>query len=140
MLKVDGREFKDLNRNGKLDAYEDWRLSPAARTENLLGQMTLEEKAGVMVHGTLPTGGALGAIGRGDPNAGYDVPKVKRLVEELHVNSFITRLAGKADFLAEENNKVQALAESGRPDLAPLKRAAVRQMIAPMLGSAPIAA
>ncbi len=26
VLRVDGLEFKDLNRNGKLDPYEDWRL------------------------------------------------------------------------------------------------------------------
>jgi beta-glucosidase len=26
VLRADGLEFKDLNRNGKLDPYEDWRL------------------------------------------------------------------------------------------------------------------
>ncbi|MCU1321883.1 MAG: glycoside hydrolase family 3 domain protein [Acidobacteriaceae bacterium] len=111
LLKVDGLEFKDLNRNGTLDPFEDWRLSPEARTADLLGQMTLEEQAGVMVHGTLPTGGALGAIGRGD---GYDMAKTKRLVTALHVNSFITRLSGAAQYLAEQNNAVQALAEETR--------------------------
>jgi beta-glucosidase len=112
VLKVDGLEFKDLNRNGKLDPFEDWRLSPQVRTENLLSQMTLEEKAGQMVHGTLPTSGALGAIGSG--GAGYDVEKVKGLVNERHVSSFITRMGGKADFIAEQNNGVQALAEASR--------------------------
>ena len=29
ILKADGKAFKDLNRNGMLDPYEDWRLSPA---------------------------------------------------------------------------------------------------------------
>ena len=114
VLKVDGKEFKDLNRNGKLDPFEDWRLTPEARTADLLGQMTLEEKAGVMVHATLPTGGALGAIGAGGPGAGYDLDKTKHLVGELHVNSFITRLSGKAGFIAEQNNAVQAMAEETR--------------------------
>lgn len=26
ILTVEGRQFKDLNANGKLDKYEDWRL------------------------------------------------------------------------------------------------------------------
>ncbi len=114
ILKVDGLEFRDLNRNGKLDPFEDWRLSAEARTADLMGQMTLEEMAGVMVHGTVPTAGALGAIGAGGAGSGYDLTKVKRLVGEQHVNSFITRLSGSARFLAEQNNAVQALAEETR--------------------------
>ena len=31
LLQVDGKVFKDMNRNGKLDAYEDWRLTPHKR-------------------------------------------------------------------------------------------------------------
>ena len=49
ILKVDNLEFKDLNKNGKLDPYEDWRLSSEARSKDLLSQMTLEEKAGMLL-------------------------------------------------------------------------------------------
>ncbi len=42
--------FRDLNKNGKLDIYEDSRQPVAARVEDLLSQMTLEEKAGQMFH------------------------------------------------------------------------------------------
>src|SRR5690606_22027352 len=49
VLKQDQLEFKDLNANGSLDPYEDWRLSPEERSEDLLGQMTLEEKAGMLL-------------------------------------------------------------------------------------------
>lgn len=111
ILHIDGREFKDLNRNGKLDRYEDWRLSAAERSADLLQQMSLEELAGLMVHGTLPTSGALGAIGVG---GGYDGTKVMHMVADEHVNSFITRLTGNAQFLAEQNNTVQELAEGTR--------------------------
>ncbi|WP_146219353.1 hypothetical protein [Sphaerotilus hippei] len=52
-LRVDGFDFKDLNRNGALDTYEDWRRSAQERADNLLSQMTLAEKAGVMLHGTM---------------------------------------------------------------------------------------
>jgi len=53
LLKIDGLEFKDLNKNGKLDPYEDWRLSPEERSEDLLSRMTIEEKVAQMIHLTL---------------------------------------------------------------------------------------
>jgi beta-glucosidase len=40
--------FRDLNKNGVLDIYENPRQPLEARVEDLLGQMTLEEKAGLM--------------------------------------------------------------------------------------------
>jgi beta-glucosidase len=43
-----GRAYRDLNKNGKLDVYEDSRQPVEARVEDLLSQMTLEEKAGTM--------------------------------------------------------------------------------------------
>ena len=55
IIEVDGYQFKDLNDNGVLDAYEDWRLSPQERAENLLSLMTAEQKAAQMVHLTLVT-------------------------------------------------------------------------------------
>lgn len=53
ILEVDGLKFKDLNKNGTLDAYEDWRLSPAERAEDLVSKMEYEEKAAQMLHITL---------------------------------------------------------------------------------------
>src|SRR3712207_5059265 len=52
-LRVGGQEFKDLNANGRLDPYEDWRLPVARRVEDLLSKMTLEEKVGMMLINTL---------------------------------------------------------------------------------------
>ena len=49
-LNIDGYEFRDLNKNNILDAYEDHRLDSKVRTEDLLKKMTLEEKAGQMFH------------------------------------------------------------------------------------------
>ena len=49
LLKIeDGVSYRDLNKNGKLDVYEDPRQPVESRVEDLLGQMTLEEKAGTM--------------------------------------------------------------------------------------------
>ena len=49
-LNIDGYEFRDLNKNNILDAYEDHRLDSKVRTEDLLKKMTLEEKVGQMFH------------------------------------------------------------------------------------------
>ncbi len=49
-----GFTFRDLNKNGKLDVYEDSRQPVESRVEDLLGRMTLEEKAGLLfINGTV---------------------------------------------------------------------------------------
>lgn len=48
ILTVDGLQFKDLNNNGKLDVYEDWRADVEDRIADLISQMTLEEEAGLL--------------------------------------------------------------------------------------------
>src|SRR5579871_2501277 len=40
--------FRDLNKNGKMDVYEDIHQPTEARIKDILSQMTLEEKAGMM--------------------------------------------------------------------------------------------
>lgn len=41
--------FKDMNGNGKLDAWEDWRLTGDARAADLAPQLTTEQIAGLML-------------------------------------------------------------------------------------------
>lgn len=53
---VDGERFRDLNKNGELDPYEDRRLAVEERVEDLLAQMTVEEKAGLMFHSPAAVG------------------------------------------------------------------------------------
>ena len=50
IIEADGYQFKDLNDNGELDPYEDWRLSAEERAEDLLGRMDATQKAAQMVH------------------------------------------------------------------------------------------
>ena len=52
-LTIDRLTFKDLNANGRLDPYEDWRLPVAARVGDLVERMTPEEKAGMLLINTL---------------------------------------------------------------------------------------
>lgn len=47
-LTIDGVTFRDLNKNGKLDIYEDTRADVNSRVDDLVKQMNLEEKAGTM--------------------------------------------------------------------------------------------
>lgn len=56
IITVESKQFKDLNSNGKLDKYEDWRLSADERATDLISQMTLQEKAGMMMIDTLNSG------------------------------------------------------------------------------------
>lgn len=59
ILTVNGLKFKDLNRNGKLDRYEDWRLPADERAKDLASKMTVEQIAGLMLysrHQALPAG------------------------------------------------------------------------------------
>lgn len=111
VLQVGGLRFRDLNRSGALDPYEDWRLTPDARARDLAARMTLEEKAGTMMHGTARSVGFMAAAGAG---AAYDTAALRVTVDSLHVTSLITRLSAPAAELAEQNNRLQAVAERGR--------------------------
>ncbi len=50
ILEVDGLQFKDLNGNGELDVYEDWRANIDDRVWDLIGQMDIHEKTGLFYH------------------------------------------------------------------------------------------
>ncbi len=52
ILIVHGLQFKDLNKNGKLDKYEDWRLPYEERAKDLLSKMSVEDKVGFMLIST----------------------------------------------------------------------------------------
>jgi beta-glucosidase len=44
VLTVGELKFRDLNGDGALQPYEDWRLKPEQRADDLLKRMTIEEK------------------------------------------------------------------------------------------------
>lgn len=64
-ITVDGYTFLDRNANGQLDVYEDDRKSIEERADDLLSQMTLEEK----IH-LLKGSGMASAMGRLEPGKG----------------------------------------------------------------------
>lgn len=67
VLTEQGRQFKDLNANGQVDTYEDWRKPVEERVADLVERMTLEEKAGLMLIDTVnascdPATGEFGTV------------------------------------------------------------------------------
>lgn len=52
LISRDGLQFRDLDGDGELTPYEDWRLGPEERATDLVHRMTPEEKAGLMIIGS----------------------------------------------------------------------------------------
>ncbi len=53
-ITVEGKTFKDLNKNGKLDVWEDTRLSINKRIDAIIKQMTNEEKVNLLIGTGMP--------------------------------------------------------------------------------------
>lgn len=101
---------RDLNRNGVIDPYENPDLPVEQRINDLIARMTIEEKVGQLLHGTLPARGSeIGASA-----VGYDLDKLRPFITQRHVSSFITRLVMEPAAFAEQNNAVQRLAAATR--------------------------
>jgi beta-glucosidase len=118
-LEVDGVKFKDLNKNGRLDPYEDWREPLEARVSDLLKQMTLEEKAGLMVSPTLPMGpnGTVNEDSRGvsSPFGGGTAQSgTTDLILAKHIRQFINRVNTTPRTMVAWLNAVQEIAERSR--------------------------
>lgn len=111
VLTVDGLRFKDHNKNGVLDGYEDWRNSPRQRARDLVARMTLDEKAGAMMHANPPST-ASGTI----PGAGtaWERPGIDQLLLDQHITAFLNRLNTDVAAMARQANELQATAERGR--------------------------
>lgn len=104
----DGTRFRDLNGNGVLDPYEDPRLTPAERTEDLLKRMSVEEKIGLMFQTVIeigPDGETLETPGAISKSATSDVVLGKHMT---HFNVHAIRTAREG---ARWNNNLQRLAE-----------------------------
>ena len=118
---VDGQAYRDLNKNGSLDVYEDSRAHPDDRVEDLLSQMTLEEKAGTMfvsMTGMTPDGTPYDKprLSRNpfDILVALMVPPASELLVTKKLNSFNILNAYDPDIMARFNNNMQKIAERMR--------------------------
>lgn len=98
---ADGVRYRDLNKNGQLDHYEDPRLPIAARVEDLLARLTLEEKAGLLFHTMVSPPGAAGPL-RG-------MPATEDLIADRYMNHFNLAGGGAARELAAWHNALVAV-------------------------------
>lgn len=111
ILTQDGIPFRDLNKNGRLDIYEDPRRSLEERVEDLLKQMTLEEKAGLMFQtmiGIHPDGTILEKTGM------FPLPQTSDMIARRLMNHFNLLQGTDARHMAEWHNRIQKMAERTR--------------------------
>jgi len=111
ILTKDGFTFRDLNKNGRLDPYEDSRRPIDERVEDLLSQMTLEEKAGMMFHtrmGMNNDGSLLEEASALNPFQTSD------LIAGRLINHFNVYEVADPKHMAEWYNRLQELAERTR--------------------------
>ena len=137
ILEIAGATFKDLNRNGELDDYEDWRLSHEERSQDLVSKMSLEQKAGFMLISTtrLENDWSFQRPQNTDPiSSGFNEEDLvmdmniftrkplphpnlgaagtTKAVTQYHERHFIVRSNPPSRILAEWANNLQALCES----------------------------
>ncbi|MDO3625294.1 glycoside hydrolase family 3 N-terminal domain-containing protein [Mucilaginibacter sp. BT774] len=123
ILTVDGLAFKDLNKNGKLDKYEDWRLPVEERAKDLASQMSLEQIAGLMLysaHQAIPamSGGPFAGgtyNGKKFSDGGIDAAEVtdqqKSFLLKDNLRHVLITSVQSPEVAARWNNNVQALVE-----------------------------
>ncbi|MFN3999997.1 glycoside hydrolase family 3 protein [Algoriphagus sp.] len=139
LLEIDSFKFKDLNKNGTLDPYEDWRLPVDQRINDLIAQMTLEEKVGFMLISTTRLAGDFAfqaGAPRGEITSGFNEEDLiqpnnmftrqtlatplmsasgtTKGVKERHLRHFILRANTSAQIMAEWSDNLQALCEDTR--------------------------
>ncbi len=133
-FQVDGEWFKDMNGNGELDVYEDWRLDKETRAWDVVGKMSLEEKAGTLVFSGI--GGKNGSVatdfsgdGTGGGNRDYNNEELYTShevmytldgvnycpmpfqIQDMHVTTYIAALTGMPKDQLDVLNRIQTIAE-----------------------------
>ena len=96
IIEVDGLKFKDMNKNGALDVYEDWRKTDDERIVDLLAQMTPEEKIGGLL------------------TYNVDLAQAAADIKEYHITNLLFNLNGTPDVVATQLNNLQHTAEGTR--------------------------
>lgn len=121
LLTVDRFGFKDLNRNGALDPYEDWRLPADERAKDLASRMSVEQIAGLMLysaHQAIPgAGGFFRSTYGGKPfgESGADPSDLSDEQKDFLTNDDLRHVlittVQSPEVAARWNNNVQALVE-----------------------------
>ena len=122
ILEDKGYAFKDMNRNGMLDPYEDWRLPADVRAADLARRLSIEEIAGMMLyssHQSVPSGGGMfgGATYDGKPYAqsgalASDLSDAqKKFLTDDNLRAVLVTTVESPAVAARWNNNMQMLVE-----------------------------
>ena len=116
LIDKGGKFFRDLNGNGELDIYEDAEQSVEDRIEDLLSQMTLEEKAGMMfINGAPVSEDAKPDGDQGLQGPASRMPSVVENMDKLKMNHFnIWSIPSDPNIFAKWYNNTQQVAEKTR--------------------------
>lgn len=117
-----GFAFKDLNKNGKLDKYEDWRLPAEERAKDLASKMSVEQIAGLMLyssHQAVPSRGHgyMGGTYNGKPfeESGADPSDLSdaqiEFLSKDNVRHVLVTSVESPEVAARWNNKMQSMTE-----------------------------
>jgi beta-glucosidase len=121
LVSDEGFAFKDLNRDGTLDLYEDWRLPADERARDLASKMSIEQIAGLMLysgHQAIPAaGGRFSATYQGKPfeESGAKASDLTdaqiKFLNDDNLRHILITSVESPEIAAEWNNNVQALCE-----------------------------
>ena len=110
ILGCNNQEFRDLNKNEMLDIYEDISQSIDYRVNDLISQMTIEEKAGsIFIDITKVTF-------EGSESSGFAsfLPKTAESINNLQMNHFNIIDSFEPTKMLEWYNNIQKVAEESR--------------------------
>src|SRR5450432_248776 len=120
-LNQNGITFRDLNKNGRLDVYENPSADIESRVNDLVSQMNLEEKAGTLfinVIGPTTDGRPLEkpALSTNFLSTfmSFILPPASELIAVKKMNNFNPIASLDANLMARFNNAVQKMAERTR--------------------------
>ncbi|MDO5422221.1 MAG: glycoside hydrolase family 3 N-terminal domain-containing protein [Eubacteriales bacterium] len=103
ILEVDGYQFIDLNSNGELDVYEDWREDAETRADDLVSQMTVREKIAQMQHPTYL------------PRSDGKIPSyLEEWCNQENIGMLLIRELSSVEAAATNMNTIQEYAEGSR--------------------------
>ena len=107
-----GFSYRDLNKNNKLDVYEDPRQPIEARVDDLINQMTVEEKAGMLFY----NGALVNEDGSIEEKPGAEFPGIvaSKQITNLKMNHFNLWDIPDTPMVAVWQNNIQKLAEQTR--------------------------
>ncbi|MEM9075399.1 MAG: glycoside hydrolase family 3 N-terminal domain-containing protein [Bacteroidota bacterium] len=116
ILEKERMVFRDLNKNGKLDPYEDIHQNFEIRVKDLLGQMNLQEKAGMLFINGVPVSNDA----KPDGNQGLKgfVATLPSIVDNMDTKKMthfnLWDIPSDLKVLAKWYNNVQQVAENTR--------------------------